>query len=801
MDTETVPNPESLTHAPATAGKAKKRRRGPTLRPVNVTKRQQDAEHQAKLACAEDRRQKQIASAPSPAIRRLVEMGELTDAAGREIAPPNRLIGSEQSVMVLRRVTVADTIHPDDWDAFDPSELAKVTDDDSEVASLSPEYYRHVDRIPNSIHRHLLAYQSESQEKAMATHEAKIAKKIAKDRRRAARAGHKVETDAVVVDEQDKAEARRRAEEFAGKARELAAENADRWRYGFYYPGGNRRIAGDIVEAFHEYLGENVLRSHLSPSLARFAQIVPKCGRVRAGYDKAALFNTPSKLIALDCPYVELDQTRLCCITVEFDTVWASAAAFRQALLTRLPPHMLPQLMVGRMTRSGLFARPHCIWFLNPNVILPDGTTRDASVWNEPYREDTDRETGEVRTYGDKRCRKAPIKHFHAVQRGLVAHLLPLGADPGCWNIGKPKNPLSPFWSTLVCNEDFWPELADFTKIRGFSPKVDEADLAKRGAMMRAEAAGKTGEISTPSNLAWSTIGQVIEPMVSKHLRIRDLSFIDAAYKGAETLSRWFDDRVRPRVEDELKACPSRDRLLEGRCRFAANYCMRMLAKSAGRNAYQKGRKDPVDGEEPKNPKRVRRRPVNRGRDDSLKVKTLTDAEGGERRLTKQELQKANGERSGATRTAVALWRMCQMLHVNGITVDAMRSASRSRKAEIIKGLVGMVSESFAYDRWNDAIEALAADAASGNSAKVHKDKKHSPSPALTIDPSLPVTAKTTAFDPETRSNLIEPPWIGPADVPPEAGSLDHRRSNRASGPGSVLRDAVGCVSAEPVES
>ncbi|MFX9185049.1 hypothetical protein ABTN69_19895, partial [Acinetobacter baumannii] len=78
-------------------------------------------------------------------------------------------------------------------------------------------------------------------------------------------------------------------------------------------------------------------------------------------------------------------------------------------------------------------------------------------------------------------------------------------------------------------------------------------------------------------------------------------------------------------------------------------------------------------------------------------------------------------------------------LHVNGVTIDDMRSASRSRKAEIIQGLVGMVSESFAYDKWNAAIEARVADAAaaaSGNSAKVTKDKKQELNPDHSINPS-----------------------------------------------------------------
>lgn len=817
MTADPLTNSESLTHAPADSGQAKaRRRRGPVLRPVNLTKRRQSAEHQASVESAVRLRNTKIAAAQG-VRRRLLEVSELTDWAGRSIEAPLRNMGSEQRVLVLKRTTLGATMHPDDRDGFSDAELAQVVDDSSEGIVLDPDYYRHVDRIPGSIHRHMLAFQSESQEKAQAAFDAKRKKNAEKLERRAerhkkglAKRGVKVETEAVAVNEADKKKAREQAEKFASKHREQAAESSDRLDHGFLlaYPG---IYAGDHYEPFHEFLGKGVLRSHLSPSLARFAQIVPRKGLIRSGYDKGALFATATKLIALDCPYVELDTTRHCCIVVEFDTVWASAAAFRLALLTLLPAKMLPNMIVGRMTRSGQFARPHCIWYLNPKVVLPDGKTRDACVWNDMYRETTDAVTGEVKTSGNPDCRLGPIKKFRAVQRGLVAHLLPLGADPSCWNIYKPKNPLSPFWTTLVANEDFWPELDDFIAIKDFSMKVDEADLARRGAAMRAEAAKKIGEIMKPSNLMWATIGQEIEPMVAKMLRIRDLSFLDAAYKGVETLTQWFDDRVRPQVEAEIEACASLDKMLDGRCAFAANYCIDRMAKSGSRHVHAfkvgKGKKAAaVDGEIESKPKRKRLRPVNRGRDDSLKVKTIVAADGTERRLTKEELDQANGERSGATRTAVTLWNMCVDLHVAGITVDEMRSATRARKAEIIKGLC-QVSPSFAYDRWDEAIDMLVADLASANSAKVRKDKKQDLSPAQTINlpsPTLALSALGEAFEavpaPATTARTIEPPWLDPADVPPEGGLLDHRGSTCASGPVAMLGDAVNRAP-EPVES
>ncbi|QOZ78859.1 hypothetical protein XH83_27725 [Bradyrhizobium sp. CCBAU 53351] len=790
MNLDTAPDFESLTHAPAPASKAKKRR-GPKLRPVNLTKRKQDAEHQAKVARAEESRQADLASATSPALRRLIEMGEPTDWAGNPIEAPRRNIGSEQGVLVLKRVMLAATIHPDDRDRFTDAQLAQVIDDSTEEVALEADFYRHVDRIPDSIHRHMLAFQTESQEKAQAQFEAKKQKNADKQQRRAerhmkglAKQGTKVEAEAVVVDEAEKAAARKKAEEFAAKAREQAAESADRMEHGFLLakPGV---YAGDHYDPFHEFLGKGVLRSHLSPSFARFAQIVPRRGRIRAGYDKGALFSTATKLIALDCPYVELDTTRHCCIVVEFDTVWASAAAFRLALLQHLPAQMLPNLIVGRITRSGQFARPHCIWFLNPYVVDPkDGTVRDACVWNEPYRETTDPTTGEVKIYGDKRCRKGPIEKYHAVQRGLVARLLPLGADPGCWNIFKPKNPLSPFWTTLLANEDHWSELDDFIAIPKFSMKVDEADLARRGAEMRADAAKNDGEILTPSNLMWATIGVTIEPLVAKMLRIRDLSFLDAARDGVETLTQWFDDRIRPNVEAEITASASLDRVLEGRCAFAARYCIDKLNRSRSRIA------------------------INRGRDDDLKVVPILDADGNERLMTPEERIKKRGVRSGATRSAVALWKMCEQLSVTGLVADEMTA----RKTEIIKGL-DFVGKSFAYDNWDRAIDLIFNSPApvprprasrSRDSANMYKDKKHTLSPDQTIEHSSS-TLTTGAFEafpaPANPVQSIEPPWLDPVDGPSEAKSLDHRRSAMPAALGNMLCDAVVCPDAEPVGS
>ena len=90
---------------------------------------------------------------------------------------------------------------------------------------------------------------------------------------------------------------------------------------------------------------------------------------------------------------------------------------------------------------------------------------------------------------------------------------------------------------------------------------------------------------------------------------------------------------MRPPVEDELHASPSLDRILDGRCLFAANYCIRILNKRRSRHA------------------------VNRGRDDDLKVKPVV-VDGAERLMTPEERLEERGRRSGANRHAVHIWDM-----------------------------------------------------------------------------------------------------------------------------------------------
>lgn len=620
------------------------------------------------------------------------------------------------NVVAFRPRLLGDGMHPEAHQYFEADELLEVVEEAAETQVVSRESFRHVDYIENSQYDGMLAYQTESQEKGQLAYENKLRKRNEKMKRRAQR-GYKVAEDlADSVDPSERERARKEAEKWADRRASLAEAIRDRLENGFYSPGG--LIAGDHYDAFHEFFGAGVLRSRLaSPSLARFPQIVPKADRIRCGYDKNALFESATKLFALDCPYVELDRKRACCIVVEMDTVWKSPAALRKVLLQILPPHMMPNLMVGRTTRDGQFARPHLIWFLNPKWIDPDGVERDATVWYEPYSEWVDQD-GVTHCAGDKRCRKGPINMYHRIQRGLVSLLLPLGADPACWNLWKPKNPLSPFWTTVVLNDDYWPILESFENIKDFPKWVDEAALHEQATKARASAAGLNVK---NSNLTWATVGNVIEPLVRLQLRVREGDFVAAGQKGPQALAAWFEKKVRPEVEKELGPSAGLDRVLERRCEFAANYCLRQKRKTEAKH---------------------------RGRDRHL-VFQISDAE---------ERKRETGRRSAAQQRGLSMWEIKKAIWCQIKATGEVRKTEFIKEARIDTGL----AQSTLY-RWFDAAVAeLGLEFRDG----VTKIKSLS-YPGGQVKPSLPVQALPSSElppsaqdSPGSNVDADRPPWV-----------------------------------------
>ena len=617
------------------------------LRSLNTTRASQLDEHGIRLANAFDRHERDYADrhGDDPIQRLYARLHAMKPDT--PVVPKRTTVGSRQHVRIFRPVTMADVIPPDVC-GFDPTEIV---DEAAEKTLVHSDCYRHIDFVSGGGgHAALVGFQNASQETATFEYERKLAKRALKLKRRAERFGPKSEQDLVPVDEDESARRRQEAAKWSDVCRSRKQAVRDLYKNGFFWNGGS--VAGDIYEAFSEFFGEDCLRSHLgSPSLARWAQIIPRAHRMRVGTDKEALLSTDSKALGLLAPYVETDRKRACAIVVELDSVWKSAGQLRAKLLEILPPHMMPSLIVGRYSRDFLFCRPHLIWLLKPG----------SEVWTDLFTEWTD-DDGVVHHLGDKRCKKRPLNFFRAIQRGLTALLLPIGADPACHNIWKPKNPLSPFWTTVVANDDYWPVLKDFLAIPGFRLEVDEHALAEKAAAMRAEAVGGT---PSASNAAWRAVGNVLEPLVRQAFAGGDPSFMEAG-KSIDMLTAWLDQRVRPVVEAELGCSDALDRVLTGRCAFAARYCRRKAGK---------------------------RRKLNRGRDrDAFFDVSDTKAR-----------RAIAGQRSAKHRRAVSLHNIRKEMLV------LLRSTGSIRKADFIKN-VSTVSKTVAYTIFDEAIAMLAVE-------------------------------------------------------------------------------------------
>ncbi|RVH78107.1 hypothetical protein CN203_11465 [Sinorhizobium meliloti] len=215
-----------------------------------------------------------------------------------------------------------------------------------------------------------------------------------------------------------------------------------------------REIAGRTRQPFSEH----GLRSVDNPILKLFVSRIPRKGKARASDNKADLY-VPyfSKLLTLDCAYIEGTKEFLSFIRLDCDAVFQSTAACIQALQDRvdagLIPH-LPHIIVGDELPDGTFANPHFIFMLQ------------VGAWNKP---------------SDDRCRKAPLRLFDAVSRGLAAALIDIGVDPSAPHITlRCKNPLSPIWETLTPNPTEFMSLKEYAAV--LDMKTTRADLIRKSA-------------------------------------------------------------------------------------------------------------------------------------------------------------------------------------------------------------------------------------------------------------------------------------------------------------------------------
>ncbi|MBR0994314.1 hypothetical protein JQ580_26690 [Bradyrhizobium japonicum] len=646
----------------------------PRLRPITTSWRRQLADHEIMVR---DR-----------VFRAWVADERVTEPSFMPPGIPDvpRRPGSMQSIQVWRPRTLWHDTHPDDQHLYTEEQLSEPTGEEDRTRVLNRIRFA---APSGSEQAALVAFETEAQEKAdiaNAVRRDKAAKARAAKLARRAERHHKAPADLVSVDPQESAQAARDARKFADEARDLKQETRDRLQYGPYFKGG--RVAGEVVPEMHEYLGAEIGNNRSrtgSPSMARIAALSPRKGRTRAGYEKDVLFETTSKLFALDAPYVELNKKIIGCIVVELDSV-LRPEQFRERLLEILGPRCMPNLIVGRISESGFLVRPHLIWLLK------------KPVWNDQRREIVHPVTGEITQIGDKRCKTKPIRKAHVVQRCLTQLLLPLGADPAMTNMWKPKNALSFFWTTLITNDDHFYGLTDFEQnIIGWPSKVDEHAMAETAADMRAKAKGVSGKAS---NLLWRTVGHIIEPMARDRMRDSDPEFIKAGQAGVDALAAWFDRQVRPVAREALllaaqeaaeaekaaavdageetdtladlitaideKTSKALDVVLERRCRFHAKWCLGKLSR--------------------------RRRKSYRGRDRNVVFEV-------DKPTPTQHREKA-GQRTAEGRSARSAWALAKEIYATLLATGEVRRAEFIRNAST-------VCRATAYRRWDEAMRLI----------------------------------------------------------------------------------------------
>lgn len=516
---------------------------------------------------------------------------------------------------------------------------------------------KHFDMVENGEHAGLVAFQSESQERGRIAYENKLRQRVLKLQRRADRLNSETEEQRA-----ERLDRERKGMAFMLRHIEQKAEVKDRWDNGFFFPGGT--VADFYYQPFQEFFGKGILRSKIgSPSIARAAQIIPRVkSGLRVGNDKTMVAPVWRKIFGSDAPYVELDPRFARIIAIELDGVFSSEQDCCNEILKILGQKLMPNLIVGRCDMSGNFARPHLIWFMKQSM-QEDGAIRDSSVWLDAKRKGHDDK-------GDKRCRTRPIGFYRQVRRGLMRLLLPLGADPQFRNCLKPKNPLSPFWVTIVANDDYWPELKDFFSVPTFRIDVTDAQLNEEFGLLRLKADGVSPK---KSNLVWETVGKIVEPMARIALKQSEPSFVRAHKDSLLALATWFEDRVRPIAEAELLEELAEDptmldrlrRVIWRRSEFAAKYC-RSRGGAGGKR---------------------------RGRDRDVRL-SVDDP---------QERKRIAGSNSRKQRHVILLHEMRKMI------LFALQDAGRPlTKAELIKEYA-VAKKTFAYNNWEEAINGLSS--------------------------------------------------------------------------------------------
>lgn len=210
-----------------------------------------------------------------------------------------------------------------------------------------------------------------------------------------------------------------------------------------------------------------------------FNSALPK-GSISYGYDKTTVQSSGESghcpMSVRDMEYIVVDGMRRCLFVVDLDGWWVDIESLLAALRKFLPPEFMPNLVGyrGNETRGGA-ENPHLIWLLPPGARV-------------------------IRQKGkDKRKQ---FKLHSMIQRGIVNHLLDLGADPYHTNADKMKNPLSPKWSVAAQDESF----ATMDEWKRFLPTItpDIRQMKAKAKKVKAARTATTTEEVNMSSVIWN---------------------------------------------------------------------------------------------------------------------------------------------------------------------------------------------------------------------------------------------------------------------------------------------------------
>lgn len=495
----------------------------------------------------------------------------------------------------------------------------------------------------------------------------------------------------------------------------------ERYDSKFVQDFAGRKTARFIEELVDEHGNPTVaFRSAICISLALFNSALPK--DLIFGEDKGKVESSIggglSKMQIRDRPYLELARNRRCHFVVDLDGWWRSVKALWKAIRRLLPPEFMPNLIVYRAREAdgqGV-ENPHLIWMMPPGSrVIP---TRGAKNLE-----------GQLRLH-------------KMIQRGIVNHLLELGADPGHHNSNKVKNALAPGWS-LACNDDSFCTMSEW---KAFLPTItpDERAMTRRAKQIRIE---RENDVEAElSNAVWQDGIASRRIAIRSAQRRRDPDFL-AALRSHPKFVDWLyhpdDGVVTKRMIEMHGDGPVVRQVLAAQRGFVVD-----LGKvpsetgqfyDHGRDTYRNQLGDAKSG---------------LTRETAEERKELRDAH----RSGAGKVSRANEKRINCGLIAEEIQRRMDL----GLTIDEVVAA----KAEVVKALVasGNVSRATAYRRFDEVV-AVVSEAARYQAVRFPDPVETSSSPGSQTDDTEPACLPTSGSS--ASGPLPTPPSVGRRPVRP----------------------------------